>query len=143
MTTAVTFAYLRAKSGNDLQNALDDCNKSLALRPGDPDTLDSRALVEYRMGNFSASVADCDAALTKEPGLASSLYVRGLAKLKIGDAANGNADIAAANKIEPTVAGQFDSASADKLKQGTVTVAPPPPCSFFGAGACDTSGARN
>jgi tetratricopeptide (TPR) repeat protein len=94
----------RAVVGGPFDQALADCNQSLALRPGNADTLGNRAFVEFRMKNYAAAIADTTAALSIYPKIASSFYVRGLARLKTADLQNGNADIAAAKAIDPKVA---------------------------------------
>jgi tetratricopeptide (TPR) repeat protein len=93
----------RAVVGGAFDQALADCNQSLALRPGDADALDSRAFVEFKMKNYAAAIADATAALSVNPKLAASLYVRGVARLKTEDASNGDADIAAAKAINPRI----------------------------------------
>jgi tetratricopeptide (TPR) repeat protein len=95
---------LRAEAGKDMQGALDDCSKSLALRPGDARTRGTRAMIEYRMANYSAVISDCDSALEWDPSAYSCLYLRGLAKLTIGDSAGGNGDIETAKKNNPSLA---------------------------------------
>jgi len=99
--------WIRAEKGEQLETAISNCNESLAIRPGDVDTLDSRAFVHFREGDFAAAIADATAALEANPKLETSLYVRGLAKLKSGDAAGGNADIAAAKKFDPKIADTY------------------------------------
>ncbi|MBS0273726.1 MAG: hypothetical protein JSR55_04840 [Proteobacteria bacterium] len=94
----------RAVVGGPFDQALADCNQSLALRPGDAAALNSRAFVEFRMKNYSAAIADTTAVLSIYPKAASPFYVRGLARLKTADLQNGNADIAAAKAIDPKVA---------------------------------------
>jgi tetratricopeptide (TPR) repeat protein len=99
--------WIRAKHGEQLDAALADCNQSLQIRPADAQTLDSRAFVYFRKGNFREAIADANAVLAADPKFASSLYVRGLAKLKSGDASGGNADIAAAKAIDAKIAEAF------------------------------------
>jgi tetratricopeptide (TPR) repeat protein len=89
-----------ALAGRDLPAALSSCNAAIRARPL-PMFLDSRGLVELRMGAFGKAIADYDAVLAKEPKLAWSLYGRGIAKLRTGDAAGGKADIDAATAIAP------------------------------------------
>jgi tetratricopeptide (TPR) repeat protein len=93
--------WARAQLGIDLDKALADCNAALRLNPGDPTTLDSRGLVQLRLGDFDKSIADYDAALRLRPNAAWSLYGRGLAELRKGLSAPGQADIKAATVIDP------------------------------------------
>ena len=66
---------------------------------GANDTLNSRGLVELKLGAFDAAIADYDVALARNAKDADSLYARGAAKLKKGDT-----DIAAAKAITPDIA---------------------------------------
>jgi tetratricopeptide (TPR) repeat protein len=90
--------------GKDLNGALADCNESLRLRPNDGNTLNSRGLVQFKVGAFDAAIADYNTAVAQNAKDADSLYARGVAKLKKGDTAGGNADIAAAKAIKPDIA---------------------------------------
>lgn len=91
----------------ELNAALADCNRSLALAPRVVETLDSRGFVHLRMKNYKQALADYNAALALDPKHATSLYVRGIIKRKLGDMAGGNADIQAAGKINPEVAESY------------------------------------
>jgi tetratricopeptide (TPR) repeat protein/predicted aspartyl protease len=96
--------WSRALTGKELQQALDDCNAALRMRPNTADFLDSRGLVHLRQSSYDKAIADYDAALHLEPKVAWSLYGRGLAKLRKGLTAEGQADIAAATALQPKVA---------------------------------------
>ena len=96
--------WSRALTGKDLQQALDDCNAALRMRPNTADFLDSRGLVHLRRSSYDQAIADYDAALRLEPQIAWSLYGRGLARLRKGLAAEGQADIAAATALQPKLA---------------------------------------
>jgi len=115
--------WLRATSNRDLQEALDDCNHALSLRPvappttgtligrslaqDDPAVLDSRGLVYLRLGNLESAIHDYDSALRTDPNMPTSLYGRGLAELRQGEKAQGQADLAAAEKLDTGVAQLF------------------------------------
>jgi|HubBroStandDraft_6_1064221.scaffolds.fasta_scaffold604614_1 tetratricopeptide (TPR) repeat protein len=99
--------WIRAKKGEQLDAAVTDCSESLQLKPGAANTLDSRALANFRKGNFSQAIADANSALAIDPKMPSSLYVRGLAKLKSGNAAEGSTDIAAAKSIDAKIADTY------------------------------------
>ena len=92
--------WTRAQMGRDLDKALDDCNTAIRLRPGEAAFLDSRGMVQLRLGNLDRAIADYDAALAKVHDIAWSLYGRGLAKQRKGLKAEGDADIAAAVKLD-------------------------------------------
>ena len=93
--------WARGQLGVDLDKALADCNAALKLNPGDPTLLDSRGLVEMRLGTFDKSIADYDNALKLRPGEPWSLYGRGLAELGKGLTAPGHTDIDAAIAANP------------------------------------------
>lgn len=99
--------WTRAVQGDQLYLAIGDCNKSLELEPGEANTLDSRALVYYRLGNYTAAIADANSALAADPKMKGSLYVRGIAKLKSGDTSGGNADIEAAKALDAKIADTY------------------------------------
>jgi cytochrome P450 len=88
--------WVRAVLGRDLLLALADCNESLRLRPENADTLDSRALVELKLGQLDRAREDYDAALKIYPRLADSLYGR-------GDVAGARVDLAAAKTLDPGI----------------------------------------
>jgi tetratricopeptide (TPR) repeat protein len=75
----------------------------LGLRPNDANTLNSRGLVQLKLGAFDAAIADYSAAIAQRAKDADSLYGRGMVKLKSGDTVGGNADIAAAKAIKPDI----------------------------------------
>ena len=99
--------WTRAKWGHELAQALSDCEAAIALSPQAPAFLDSKALVELRLGHADQAVKDYDAAVAAGSNGADSLFGRGLARSKNGDAAGGRADTAAAEKLDATVAGRF------------------------------------
>jgi PQQ-dependent catabolism-associated CXXCW motif protein len=69
--------------GQQLQQALSDCNQALRILPDNPGYLDSRGFAYLRLNRLDEAIVDFSAVLG--PNLASSLYGRGLAKLKKGD----------------------------------------------------------
>lgn len=99
--------WARGGWGQQLDQALADCEAALKSDPKSAAFLDSRALVRLRMGQVDAAIADYDAALAAAPKLAASLYGRGLARLKKGDA-GGKADLDAAKAVSPEVQAEFD-----------------------------------
>jgi tetratricopeptide (TPR) repeat protein len=103
--------WARAQWGQELDEALADCNTALKLKPNTAAYFDSRGLVYLRRGNYDKAIADYDAALRLHPKLAWSLYGRGLARLHKGDSTAGQADIAAASALRPGIA-------AEAAKQG-------------------------
>jgi tetratricopeptide (TPR) repeat protein len=98
--------WVGGKLGGDLEAALTECNKSLALRE-DGDTHDSRGLIYLKQGRFGEARADYDIALKEDPKSASSLFGRGIARRRLDDVAGGNADMAAAKAIDPQIADAY------------------------------------
>lgn len=109
-----TRCWYRAESGQELLAALDDCDEALALQPDWPATLDSRGLVELRLGHLAKAVADYDSALRLDPKQASALFGRGLAKLRLGKVDEGKADLAAALALSPGIEASFARAGVNR-----------------------------
>jgi tetratricopeptide (TPR) repeat protein/predicted aspartyl protease len=95
--------WSRAQWGEQLEQALADCDRVLKRYPKAAPVLDSRGLVHLRQGSYDKAIADYDAALRLQPKIAWSLYGRGLAKLRKGLAGDGQADIAAATALDPKI----------------------------------------
>ncbi len=53
--------------------SLKNCNGALEAMHDDVGTLNARALIEYRRGDYAASVADNSAALAKRPAMSDAL----------------------------------------------------------------------
>ena len=96
----------RALSGQQLDEALGDCNAALRLRPQTAAYFGSRGLVELRRAEYDKAIADYDRALAVQHGDAWAYYGRGVAKLRKGLSADGQADIAAAAALAPTIANE-------------------------------------
>ena len=71
--------------------------------PNAGEMLDSRGLVQLRLGSLDKAIADYDAALGQRPRTGWSLYGRGLARIRKGLKAEGEADLAAAIAIQPNL----------------------------------------
>ncbi len=91
-----------AMQNRELEKALSECDKAVALAPNNASVLDSRGLVYFRLARFDEAVKDFDAALAADPDMAPSLYVRGIIKRQRHDT-SGDADIAAARAIWPSI----------------------------------------
>ena len=96
-------AYLNSGLGDGLRA----CDTALRLNPDDPNTLDGRGFVKFRLGRYADAIADYDLALQREARLPGSLYLRGIAKLRLGRNDEGRADLAEATRFEPEIAGRF------------------------------------
>ena len=96
---------MRVLNGKPLDQALSDCNEALSIQSDDFDTLDVRAYVEYKSGQYKEALTDYNAIAAGATLSQNSLHIRGLLKLKLGDADGGNADIATAAampKMDPS-----------------------------------------
>ena len=99
--------YSAAQANFDLDNALADCRRALAILPDAAPVLDSLGYVELRLGHFTEAIAAFDKALARSPALAPSLYGRGLARLRAGEKARGEVDLAAALKLDAAIADTY------------------------------------
>ena len=90
----------RAEWGRELDKALADCNAALKRQPRTTVFLNSRGLVNLRLGRADEAVADFTEALKAQPKLAWALYGRGLAERKKGQKPQGDADLAAAEALD-------------------------------------------
>lgn len=95
--------WARALAGEELEQALLDCDAALKMKPNTARYLESRGLVYLRQSNYDKAIADYDAALKLGSKSAWSLYGRGLAKSHKGLTAESRADIAAATAVEPKI----------------------------------------
>ena len=95
--------WARALLNRDLDRALSDCNTALKLRPGYAPYLDSRALVQLRLGKLDAALIDYDAAIRANPRNAWSLYTRAIAEDRTGKKDAAEADRKAALAINAGV----------------------------------------
>lgn len=96
--------WARALWGQDLDQALADCNAALKASPDTGAFLASRGLTRLRRGEYDKAIADYDRAVALRPDDAWSRYFRGIAELRQGAAEQGNKDIAAATALEPGIA---------------------------------------
>ena len=103
--------WIRALRGVDLPKALADCNAALRRggksAPGAEPVLDSRGLVQLRLGDYNKAIDDFDDSLRLSPKNGWAIYGRGIAKLRKKKTAEGEADIAHALSQSPGVADEF------------------------------------
>jgi tetratricopeptide (TPR) repeat protein/predicted aspartyl protease len=98
--------WTRAVWGQELGQALADCDLALKLHPDDASYLDSRGLVRLRRGEYDLAIADYTRALKLQPNIAWSHYGRGVAELRKGRTDEGQADIDTALKLQPHIAAE-------------------------------------
>lgn len=101
--------YTAATLNFDLETALSDCQRAIALVPNDAAILDSLGFVQLRLGRLAEAIASYDAALKMNPSIAPAFYGRGIAYLRQGNKAQGEIDVAAAVRSDAGVVEQFRS----------------------------------
>jgi tetratricopeptide (TPR) repeat protein len=99
--------WTRALAGQELEEALADCNKILYHSTGSPDALADRGLVYLRLGKFDSAISDYSGALKQHPKDAWALYGRGLAETRLKQTEAAQADISAATALSPHIAEEF------------------------------------
>ena len=99
--------WTRAAFNRDLEPALADCNEALRLEPDQPDVLETRAFVYFRMGRMAEAIADYERALKLDPQLPRALFVRGVIKFARGDVAGAKADAATAATMQKDIVEEF------------------------------------
>ena len=95
--------WFRGLFSVSLDDALDQCTRAVERSDNEAPALDSRALVQYRLGNLQAAITDLDTALKLVPDLAPSIYLRGIIRLETGDS-GGRQDIETALGMAPQIA---------------------------------------
>lgn len=98
--------WFRGRFAVGLEDALDLCTRAVERSEFAAPSLDSRALVRFRLGQTAEALADLDAALALSPGLSPSIYLRGVIRLTAGDN-GGREDIATALAMSPQIADYY------------------------------------
>jgi len=99
--------YVRALAGQDLPDAINDCDR--ALRTSDRSNIAyanlwvERALVRIRMGEYGKAIGDCNDALKMSPKNALALYVRAVAEMRNNKKSESEADLKSARQIDSTI----------------------------------------
>jgi tetratricopeptide (TPR) repeat protein len=96
--------WTRALWGQELHQALLDCDAALKLNSAATPVYVSRAMVHLRQGEYTQAVADYDRQLAKHPDDAWARYGRGIAELRQGHPDQGHADLEAATAKRPDIA---------------------------------------
>jgi tetratricopeptide (TPR) repeat protein len=94
--------WFRGLFNAQVDQALPGCTRAIERADSPAAALDSRALIQFRLGNYDAALEDYNSVLKLSPDLASSRYMRGVVRLQMGDSA-GAADVATAVMMEPSV----------------------------------------
>lgn len=99
--------WFRAVFEIAMDNALSQCTAAVEQSDQPANSLDSRAMLYFKRGDYAAALADLDAALRLDPMLSGSLYLRGLTRLEMGDA-EGRDDIRSALRLMPSIAQWYE-----------------------------------
>lgn len=104
--------WVRTLLGEELPQALDDCNAALNLidkkAVESARYFDARGLVRLRLGDYPKSLVDYDASLGLMPGNAWALFGKGVDEMRLGKKSEGEADMASARVIWPGIADAFE-----------------------------------
>jgi hypothetical protein len=98
--------WTRAALG-DLDGALKDCDEALRLKPGLGIALDSRGLVDLKLGKYSDAIRDYSASIDTDQRSVSSLFGRGLATMRNGG--DGSFDLKLAKSMDSNIGREFAS----------------------------------
>jgi tetratricopeptide (TPR) repeat protein len=98
--------WTRAAVG-DLDGALKDCNEALRLKPGLGIALDSRGLVDLKLGRNADAIRDYSASIDSDQRSVSSLFGRGLATMRNGG--DGSFDVKLAKSMDSNIGREFAS----------------------------------
>ena len=99
----------RMVAGQDLAEALSDCDEALKLQPDNVQTRETRGFIFLKLGEKDIALREYETALRSDPDRPLALYGRGLARVAKGDVKNGETDKAAARALMPGVERQFVS----------------------------------
>ncbi len=94
--------WIKGTKAVRLESALKDCTKAIEQGASSAATLDSRAMVYFKLGRPDDALTDLEAALALVPELPASLYMRGIIALRQGKT-TGEADLAAARHAAPRI----------------------------------------
>lgn len=94
--------YLQARIGN-LDQAIDDCNKSIELNPKNATAYDSRGYALVKAGKLDRAIADFSAAIDLDPTQAIAYAGRARAHELGGDRTRAEADMKKARELSPGI----------------------------------------
>jgi tetratricopeptide (TPR) repeat protein len=89
------------------EEILETCVGAVEKFDFSPAALDSRALAQYRLGNYEAALIDADAALGEYRQMPDTRFLKGLILIAMGDRKAGQASIAEAKVMKPSVERQY------------------------------------
>ena len=104
--------FARARSGSDLQLALDDCEATqqgnIYDRPSLFESMIRTGFVLLKMERYPEALMHLDAALSLAPKSAAALYLSGYANIRLGKQEEGGAKIARAKGISSNIADVYE-----------------------------------
>ncbi len=106
--------WARFLMGRDLDQALADCTASLRLSPNQADTINTRGVVQLKLGAFDRAIADFSAAIAINPKDAGSRYARGRGRARRREPA------AAAASAAAVAAKNFSPETMRKIRRFTM-----------------------
>ena len=98
---------IRAISGQELDQALADCNAALKHGPKNSAYLDNRALVWLRLGNIDRAIADWSESAHLQPKSSGALFGLGVAEHRKGLSEKGDSHQREAIALNPKVADAY------------------------------------
>jgi len=98
----------RAFANQEIELALDDCNRALKKVTRDSGLLDNRALVYQRLGNYDKAISDYKASLKLQPKKAWTWYGLGISQKMKGLQADSEKSIQTALALAPQVGEAFN-----------------------------------
>lgn len=84
------------------ENALEDYNKAINLKPKDSKLYVMRGIYKLKLGNPNDAILDFNKALEINPENSSAYTMRACAKIEIGDMKSADEDLEKANKLYDT-----------------------------------------
>ena len=98
--------WFRGIFNTSLDDAMAICTKAIERTTSPTNALDSRAMIQFRLGNLEAALEDLDAALKLNPEQSASRFMRGIILQKMGKA-EGKEQIAQALRKTPHLGRQY------------------------------------
>jgi tetratricopeptide (TPR) repeat protein len=86
-----------------LDTALKDCTEAIELSSDSAQSLDSRAMVWYRLARYDEALRDLDTVLAGSPGQAASRYLRALVLVRLHRDAEAAKDLTIARRLAPSL----------------------------------------
>ena len=102
--TALGLRQMIYGAQGDLARALADCERAIALKPGEAVLYHDRAVTYAQQGDFSRAIADLDQAIALDPQMAEALCTRGTIYGSQGDLERALADFDRAIAARPDLA---------------------------------------